>query len=181
MTDFLVRVSTAEDILPVSLIYAHHVKHGTATFEITPPEADEIARRRNAVLAEGLPFLVAECEGAVAGYAYAGLYRPRPAYRHTIEDSVYVHPEHTRKGLGRLLLTELIVQCELGPWRQMIAIIGDSGNTPSIHLHQALGFRHAGVFRSVGWKFGRWLDTVLMQRPLGVGDQLGVRTSDDAP
>jgi phosphinothricin acetyltransferase len=173
MTDFLVRGSTAADILPISLIYAHHVKHGTATFEITPPKPREIAKRRDAVLGDGLPFLVAECEGVVAGYAYASLYRPRPAYRFTIEDSIYLHPDHVRKGTGRLLLTEMIRECELGRWRQMIAVIGDSGNAPSIRLHEALGFRHAGVFRSVGWKFGRWLDTVLMQRQLGTGDRLG--------
>jgi L-amino acid N-acyltransferase YncA len=172
MADFLVRGSTADDILPVSHIYAHHVNHGTATFEITPPDGEEIARRRQSVLSEGLPYLVAECEGRVVGYAYATLYRPRPAYRFTIEDSIYLHPGQARKGLGRLLLTELIRQCEEGRWRQMIAVIGDSGNTPSIRLHQALGFHHTGVFQAVGWKFGRWLDTVLMQRALGPGGQL---------
>jgi L-amino acid N-acyltransferase YncA len=181
MTDFLVRGSTSDDVVPISFIYAHHVQHGTATFETTPPDAHEIARRRDSVLAHGLPFLVAECEGEIAGYAYAGLYRPRPAYRFTVEDSIYIHPGHMRKGIGRLLLTELIAQCELGGWRQMIAVIGDSDNTPSINLHEALGFHHAGVFRSVGWKFGRWLDTVLMQRPLGIGDQLGAPASDEAP
>jgi len=108
----------------------------------------------------------------VIGYAYASLYRPRPAYRFTIEDSIYIHPDHLRQGIGRLLLGELIRQCESGHWRQMIAVIGDSGNTSSIRLHQELGFQHTGVFRSVGWKFGRWLDTVLMQRSLGVGDEL---------
>lgn len=170
MTDILLRPSDASDVLSISAIYAHHVTHGTASFETNPPDADEIARRRNAVLAEGLPYLIAECRGEVAGYAYAGLYRPRPAYRFTVEDSIYIHPDHLRKGLGRLLLAELIRQCESGRWRQMIAVIGDTANTPSIRLHEELGFRHAGVFQSVGWKFGRWLDTVLMQRPLGVGD-----------
>jgi phosphinothricin acetyltransferase len=171
MSDLLVRASVAEDVIPISLIYAYHVMHGTATFEITPPTPDEIARRRAAVLDEGLPYLVAECDGVVAGYAYAGLYRPRPAYRYTIEDSIYIHPDHLRKGMGRRLLTELIRKCELGRWRQMIAVIGDSGNAPSIRLHEDAGFVPAGVFQSVGWKFGRWLDTVLMQRPLGPGDQ----------
>jgi phosphinothricin acetyltransferase len=168
----LIRASTDADVPPIAEIYARHVLHGTATFETTPPDTGEIARRRNAVLAAGLPFLVAEHAGVIAGYAYATLYRPRPAYRYTIEDSIYIHHDHIRKGLGRLLLAELIRQCELGRWRQMIAVIGDSANTPSIRLHQALGFQHTGVFRSVGWKFGRWLDTVLMQRPLGSGDQL---------
>jgi L-amino acid N-acyltransferase YncA len=171
MTDPLLRNSTATDILPISLIYAHHVTHGTATFEIIPPDADEIRRRRDAVLSENLPFLVAETDGVVAGYAYATLYRPRPAYRFTIEDSIYVHPDHLGKGIGRLLLAELIRRCEAGRWRQMIAVIGDSANRASIGLHETAGFRHTGVFESVGWKFGRWLDTVLMQRPLGLGDQ----------
>ena len=171
MTDVLLRPAEAADIVPITLIYAHHVTHGTASFETTPPDAAEITRRRDAVLAEGLPYLVAESHGTVAGYAYAGLYRPRPAYRHTVEDSIYIHPDYQRKGIGRLLLTELIRQCEAGRWRQMIAVIGDSANTPSIRLHEELGFRHTGVFQSVGWKFGRWLDTVLMQRQLGIGDR----------
>jgi phosphinothricin acetyltransferase len=110
-------------------------------------------------------------DGELAGYAYAALYRPRPAYRHTIENAIYIHPNHLRQGLGRSLLAELIRQCELGPWRQMIAVIGDSANSASVRLHESAGFRHSGVFQSVGWKFGRWLDTVLMQRPLGLGDQ----------
>jgi L-amino acid N-acyltransferase YncA len=167
----VIRTSTAADVVSISHIYAHHVMRGTATFEITPPIPEEMARRRDAVLDEGLPYLVAECGGDVAGYAYAGLYRPRPAYRYTVEDSIYLHPDYLRRGIGRRLLAELIRQCELGSWRQMIAVIGDSGNTPSIRLHENAGFFHAGRFQSVGWKFGRWLDTVLMQRPLGAGDQ----------
>jgi phosphinothricin acetyltransferase len=169
----LVRESTAGDVITISRIYAHYVKHGTATFEIAPPAAEEIARRRGSIVAEGLPYLVAESRDGVAGYAYASLYRPRPAYRFTVEDSIYIHPEYVRKGIGRLLLAELIRRCELGPWRQMVAVIGDSGNTPSIRLHEEMGFRRAGAFQSVGWKLGRWLDTVLMQRQLGVGDQAG--------
>jgi phosphinothricin acetyltransferase len=172
MTDLLVRGSTAADVPSISALYAHHVQSGTSTFEITPPDVVEVARRRNTVVAEGLPFLVAECEGIIAGYAYATLYRPRPAYRFTLEDSIYIHPDFLRRGIGRRLLTELIDRCEAGNWRQMIAVIGDSGNRPSIGLHEALGFRHTGLFQSVGWKFGRWLDTVLMQRSLGLGDQL---------
>ena len=171
MTDPLIRDSTADDVVPISLIYSHHVMQGTATFEIIPPDADEISRRRNAVLSEDLPFLVAETESVVVGFAYATLYRPRPAHRFTIEDSIYIHPHHLGKGIGRLLLSELIRRCEAGQWRQMIAIIGDSANRASIRLHENAGFRHTGVFESVGWKFGRWLDTVLMQRPLGFGDQ----------
>lgn len=171
MSELVIRPSVPSDVVPVSLIYSHHVMHGTATFELTPPTSGEIARRRDTVLDAGLPYLVAEYGGAVAGYAYAGLYRPRPAYRHTVEDSIYLHPDHLRKGIGRRLLAELIRQCELGTWRQMIAVIGDSANAPSIRLHEDAGFRHTGVFQSVGWKFGRWLDTVLMQRTLGSGDQ----------
>jgi L-amino acid N-acyltransferase YncA len=173
MNDILVRGSTPADILSIASLYAHHVTHGTSTFELTPPDPTEVARRRQTVISEGLPYIVAECQGEVAGYAYATLYRPRPAYRFTIEDSIYIHPDHLRKGIGRLLLSELIDRCELGKWRQMIAVIGDSANSPSIGLHEALGFQHVGIFKSVGWKFGRWLDTVLMQRSLGVGDQLG--------
>lgn len=168
----IIRNSSPGDIAAIAQIYAHHVMHGTATFELTAPKGDEMARRRVAVLGEGLPFLVAESRGAIAGYAYAGLYRPRPAYKFTVEDSIYLHPDHLRKGIGRLLLAELIQRCEAGRCRQMIAVIGDSTNTGSIRVHEALGFRHVGVFQSVGWKFGRWLDTVLMQRALGSGDQL---------
>src|SRR5690349_4779014 len=135
----MVRPATTSDITSITGIYAHHVLQGTATFEITPPDATEMARRRDAVLAEGLPYLVAEEEGSILGYAYATLYRPRPAYRFTIEDSIYIHPEHHRKGLGRVLLGELIGRCEQGHWRQMIAVIGDSANTPSIQLHLTMG------------------------------------------
>ncbi|HEY3840268.1 MAG TPA: GNAT family N-acetyltransferase [Bryobacteraceae bacterium] len=171
MSETVIRESSPADIQAISQIYAHHVLQGTATFELDPPDEEEISRRRSSVLAEGLPYLVAESGGRVAGYAYAGLYRPRPAYRFTIEDSIYLHPDHLRKGIGRLLLAELIRRCEAGRWRQMIAVIGDSGNLPSIRLHESMGFRHTGTFQSVGWKFGRWLDTVLMQRPLGTADQ----------
>ena len=171
MNEIQLRPSADPDIVPISLIYAHHVKVGTASFETTPPDSHEIARRRGIVLGEGLPFLVAESRGTVAGYAYASLYRPRPAYRYTVEDSIYIHPDHLRKGIGRLLLRELVRRCEQGRWRQMIAVIGDSANTASIRLHEELGFQHTGVFRAVGWKFGRWLDTVLMQRQLGIGNQ----------
>jgi L-amino acid N-acyltransferase YncA len=162
----VIRPALDRDVPEIAAIYAHYVLHALPTFELEPPDPDEIARRRAAILARGLPYLVAEIDGAVAGYAYAGPYRPRPAYRFTVEDSVYVRPEQQRKGLGRLLLAELIAQCESAGCRQMIAVIGDSANTPSIRLHEALGFRHVGVLREVGFKFERWVDTVLMQRAL---------------
>ncbi len=170
MTDILIRPSGAADVASIVAIYSHHVLHGTATFEITPPGPQEIARRRDAILDAGLPYLVAERDGEVAGYAYAGLYRPRPAYQYTIEDSIYLHPGYLRRGIGAKLLDELVRQCERGGWRQLIAVIGDSGNAASIRLHETAGFRHIGVFQSVGWKFSRWLDTVLMQRQLGPGN-----------
>ncbi len=164
------RASTDADVPAIAAIYAHHVLTGLASFETVPPTAQEMARRRLAVLKRGLPFLVAEIAGSVVGYAYASPYRARPAYRFTLEDSIYIHPDHTRKGIGRLLLQALIAFCEEKGYRQMVAIIGDSGNAPSIGLHQAFGFEHAGTLRSVGFKFGRWVDTVLMQRPLAAGD-----------
>jgi phosphinothricin acetyltransferase len=161
----------AETDLPaIQAIYAHHVLHGVASFEEVPPQVAELAARRAAVLAQGLPYLVAEIGGRVVGYAYAGAYRPRPAYRHTIEDSVYVADGMAGRGIGRALLAALIRRCEAGPWRQMVAVIGDSGNAGSIALHEALGFRRAGVLQSAGFKFGRWVDSVLMQRALGPGD-----------
>jgi phosphinothricin acetyltransferase len=171
MSDLLIRKSELSDIPAITSIYAQHVASGTASFETDAPNREEIGRRRDRVLRSSLPYLVAERNGAVAGFAYAAPYRPRPAYRFTIEDSVYVHPWHLRKGAGHALLAELIRQCETGPWRQMIAVIGDSANTGSIRLHESLGFRNVGVFQSVGWKFDRWLDTVLMQRALGSGDR----------
>jgi len=161
------RPSTDGDVPAIAAIYAHHVRTGLASFEIVPPNEEEIARRRTEVLKRGLPFLVADLVGTVVGYAYASPYRLRPAYRSTLEDSIYIHPDHTRKGIGRLLLEALIADCEAKGYRQMIAIIGDSANAPSIGLHRAFGFEHAGTLRSVGFKFGRWMDTVLMQRPLG--------------
>jgi phosphinothricin acetyltransferase len=164
------RPSTDADVPAIAAIYGHHVRTGLASFEIVPPTEDEIARRRQEVLKRGLPFIVAELDGTVVGYAYASPYRPRPAYRSTLEDSIYIHPDHTRKGIGRLLLQELIDDCQAKGYRQMVAVIGDSGNAPSIGLHQAFGFEHAGTLRSAGFKFGRWVDTVLMQRALGNGD-----------
>jgi len=165
-----VRDAGEADMDAVLAIYMHHVLHGLATFEETPPSLDEMRARRAAVLAAVLPYLVAESEGRVVGYAYATAYRPRPAYRFSIEDSVYVADGLAGKGIGSALLGELIARCEKGPWRQMLAVIGNSGNEGSIALHRRMGFAHAGTFTSVGFKLGRWVDTVLMQRPLGGGD-----------
>jgi L-amino acid N-acyltransferase YncA len=166
------RVRDAEetDLGAIARIYAHHVRHGLATFEEIPPTVEELRVRRSAVLASGLPYLVAELPGEVVGYAYASAHRPRPAYRYTLEDSVYIEESLTGLGLGTALLAALIERCEGGPWRQMLAVIGDSGNAGSIALHRRLGFRSVGTFESVGFKLGRWVDTVLMQRPLGPGD-----------
>ncbi|TYR30618.1 N-acetyltransferase [Mesorhizobium microcysteis] len=172
MTEFRasVRDATEADMDAVCAIYAHHVLHGLATFEEVPPSVDEMKTRRAAVLAAGLPYLVAELEGRIVGYAYATAYRPRPAYRFSIEDSVYVEDGLAGNGIGSGLLTALIARCETGPWRQMLAVIGNSGNEGSIALHKRMGFTHTGTFKSVGFKLGRWVDTVLMQRPLGEGD-----------
>lgn len=154
----------------ITAIYAHFVLHGSGTFEEIPPSLQEMTARRARVLAEGLPHLVAELDGAVAGYAYATIYRSRSAYRFTAEDSIYVHHERAGSGIGSALLGELIDRCEALGCRQMIAVIGDSENRASIGLHEKFGFRPAGELRSVGYKFGRWIDTVRMQRALGAGD-----------
>lgn len=158
------------DLGAVQRIYAHHVLHGLATFEEVPPATEELARRYAEILRAGLPCLAADLEGALVGYAYASPYRPRSAYRCTIEDSVYVAHQLTGRGIGRALLESLIARCERGRWRQMLAVIGDSGNAPSIALHRRLGFVTVGTFLAVGFKLGRWTDTVLMQRALGAGD-----------
>jgi phosphinothricin acetyltransferase len=157
------------DIRQITAIYAHAVEHGTASFEIEPPNEAEMATRRKMLLDKGYPYIVAEAGGAIAGYAYAGPYRPRIAYRHTVEDSVYVHPRAARRGIGRMLLTELIAQAEARGFRQMIAVIGDSAQTASIELHRSLGFTPVGTLANIGFKHGRWLDSVLMQRALGDG------------
>ena len=167
---FTLRDSRDADVEEIRAIYAHHVLHGLASFEEAPPDAAEIARRRADVLALRLPYLVAEAEGRVVGYCYATLYRTRSAYRHTLENSVYVRDGMHGRGIGRALLEALIARCEAGPWRQMVAVIGDSGNRASIALHRACGFETIGTLRSVGFKFGRWVDSVFMQRALGRGD-----------
>ncbi|HYH39807.1 MAG TPA: GNAT family N-acetyltransferase [Azospirillum sp.] len=169
MPAVVVRPSRAEDIDAIQAIYAHHVLHGLASFEEVPPDAAELAKRREAILAQGLPYLVAEIGGRVAGYAYASLYRTRSAYRYTLEDSVYVDDGCRGRGVGRALLTRLLAECERWGARQLVAVIGDSGNAGSIGLHAALGFTHAGLLPAVGFKHGRWVDSVLMQRPLGEG------------
>lgn len=166
-----VRNAVEADMAAIHAIYAEAVLHGLASFEETPPTLVEMLSRRSAVLDLGLPYLAAERDGAVVGYAYATGYRPRPAYRHTVEDSVYVADGMRGRGVGRALLQALIEGCEAGPWRQMVAVIGDSGNGGSIALHESLGFRMVGTLESVGFKLGRWVDTVLMQRPLGAGSE----------
>jgi len=168
-----VRPSVADDLAAIQAIYAHHVSHGFGSFEETPPDAGEMAARRLAIIERGMPHLVAEVDGRVLGYAYAGPYRPRPAYRYTIENSVYVAQEAVGRGVGRALLGTLIEVCQAGPWRQMVAVIGDRENTASIALHAAQGFHEAGHLKAVGFKHGRWVDVVIMQRPLGAGDDEG--------
>jgi L-amino acid N-acyltransferase YncA len=167
----LIRPAAPRDLAAITRIYDHAVRHGTASFEIEPPDEKEMARRFEALRAGSYPYLVAELDGTVAGYAYAGPYRARPAYHWTIEDSIYIAQQSQRRGIGRLLLERLLVDAEAGGFRQMIAVIGDSANAGSIELHRALGFRMVGTFDNVGFKFGRWLDSVLMQRPLGEGSK----------
>ena len=165
-----IRPATAADIPAITRIYAHAVEHGTASFELTPPDEAEMARRLRHLLDSKYPYIVAEERGALAGYAYAGPYRTRPAYHWTVEDSVYIAPESHRRGVGRGLLAALIEAAAAGGFRQMIAVIGDSTKqAASIGLHEALGFRHVGILEDVGFKHGRWLDSVLMQLALGEG------------
>lgn len=164
-----IRLSNEDDMAVITDIYGGAVREGTASFELTPPTLDEMLQRRAALLAEDYPFLVAENDGHVVGYCYAGKYRPRPAYRFTVEDSIYVSPRMHSRGVGRALLARLIQECEVRGMRQMIAVIGDSNNLGSINLHKALGFKPAGIVKDVGFKFGRWLDQVTMQRALGEG------------
>jgi phosphinothricin acetyltransferase len=170
MTGFSIRPAIAADFPAIQRIYAHHVLTGLASFEETPPDLTEIARRWQAIAETGLPYVVAvDAAGEIAGYAYAGPYRPRSAYRFTVEDSIYLDPRAIGKGLGRALLARLIEDATACGKRQMIAVIGDSANLASIGVHMALGFEPTGTFRAVGFKFGRWVDSVLMQRSLGPG------------
>ena len=172
MSGFTIRPAEPCDIAAMTRIYAHAVRHGTASFEIDPPDESEMRRRFEALVGGGYPSLVAAqgvagSAGEVLGYAYAGPYRARPAYRFTVEDSIYVAPQTQRHGIGRALLRQLITECEARGFRQMIAVIGDSAQTASIALHAGLGFRLVGTLEAVGFKFDRWLDSVLMQRGLG--------------
>jgi len=165
----LIRPSSGADIPAITAIYGHNVQHGTGTFELESPSEAEMSRRCDDVTGKGLPWLVGEADGVVLGYAYANHFRPRRAYRFCVEDSIYLAPQARGKGLGRLLLTELMSRCEAIGARQMLAVIGDAQNLGSIGVHAALGFEHTGVLKAAGWKFGRWLDVVLMQKALGSG------------
>ena len=177
MTAISIRPATPADIPAITRIYAHAVQHGTASFELEPPDESEMARRQQALLDGGFPYLVAAGDGAedddgdsvILGYAYAGPYRARPAYRFSVENSVYVAADAHRRGVGRALMDRLIAESVARGYRLMIAVIGDSAQTPSIELHRAAGFKLVGAFEGVGYKFDRWLDTVLMQRALGKG------------
>ena len=175
----LLRSAVDADLPAVQAIYAHWVENGTGSFELEAPSLDEMTKRRADVLSKGLPYLVAETDGQVIGYAYGNWFRPRPAYRFSVENSVYVRPDARRAGIARLLMVELLARCEMAGARQMVAVIGDSANAGSVGLHSALGFRHIGTLQSTGWKFNRWLDTVLMQRALGAGD--GIPATANGP
>lgn len=167
----LIRPSQAADMPAITEIYRHHVLHGTATFETEAPSETDMGARRDDVLGKGLPWLVAEVDGAVQGYAYATWFRPRAAFRYCVEDSIYLAPGMEGKGLGRALLSELIARCEAAGMRKMVAVIGDSANEASIGLHRATGFNLMGTLPNCGWKFERWLDIVIMERVLGPGAQ----------
>ena len=169
MSDVRIRPATPADLPHIVRIYAPAVLTGSSSFETEPPDEMEMARRMKYVLEGGYPYLAAEIGGRFAGYAYASVYRTRPAYRFSVEDSIYIDPGAQRQGVGRALLDRLIADCEARGFRQMIAVIGDSEQTPSIELHRAAGFRMAGTVENVGYKFGRWLDSVTMQRALGPG------------
>ena len=164
-----IRPTTAADLPAITGIYEHAVLYGTATFELIPPDLVEMTRRFDALMEGGFPYFVATLDGRVVGYAYAGAYRPRPAYRFTVENSVYLEPAIHRRGIGMQLLQRLIVESEARGYRQMIAVIGDSANAGSIGVHTKCGFDMIGTHPNVGFKFGRWLDTVMMQLPLGEG------------
>ncbi|MFM0660464.1 GNAT family N-acetyltransferase [Paraburkholderia sediminicola] len=166
----VIRDAAEADLPTIQAIYAHHVLTGVASFEEIPPSVDDLRTRLASVRSHGLPYMVAEIDGEVAGYCYATPYRPRAAYRHTIEDSIYIGDAYRGRGLGRALLQALIERCETGPWRQMVAVIADGGSGGSLSLHTQLGFELTGTLKAVGFKHGRWLDTTLMQRILGAGD-----------
>ena len=167
----LVRPATAADIPAITAIYGHHVLHGLATFEVEPPDTAEMTRRFATIRELGLPYLAAEINGEVAGYAYAAVYRARPAYRYTVEDSVYVLDDCAGQGIGSALMPALIDGCARAGCRQLVAVIGDSDNLASIRLHEKFGFKRVGMLPAVGFKFGRWVDSVLMQRDLADGQR----------
>lgn len=166
----IIRPSQANDLAAITAIYRHHVLQGTGTFELEPPSLEDMAIRRQDVLSKGLPYLVAADDHQVIGYAYCNWFKPRPAYRFSAEDSIYMAPDALGRGYGRALLTELAAQAEKAGVRKLIAVIGDSANLGSIRVHQSVGFTHVGVLKSCGWKFGQWRDVVLMDRALGAGD-----------
>ena len=170
MSNLVIRPSTEDDVPSIAAIYGDNVLNGTGTFELDAPDEAEMARRREDVVGKGLPWLVAQREGVVLGYAYANHFRPRKAYRFCVEDSIYLAADAKGQGLGRLLLAELLARCEAAGARQMLAVIGDSANGGSIGVHRALGFEHVGVMKSAGWKFDGWRDVVIMQKALGAGD-----------
>jgi phosphinothricin acetyltransferase len=165
-----VRPAKPADIPAIQAIYSHHVLNGLASFEEEPPSVDEMRRRFEDITRRGLPYVVADFGGSVAGYGYCALYRMRSAYRYALEDSVYVRHDAHGRGIGTAILSDLVRRCEGLGYRQLIAVIGDSGHAASIALHASLGFLRVGTLRSVGFKFGRWVDSVIMQRPLGPGD-----------
>lgn len=165
----IIRPSRGEDVAVIARIYGHHVLHGVASFEEVPPSVEEMGRRRDDIVARGFPYLVAERAGRVVGYCYAGSYRARIGYRFTVEDSIYIDPSEVGRGIGRALLTQVIDRVIEQGYRQMIAVIGGSETVPSIRLHAALGFAQVGIFPAIGFKFGRWIDSVYMQRALGPG------------
>ena len=167
----IIRASQSSDIAQITDIYAHHVLHGTGTFEVDPPGIADMRQRRDDVLGKGLPYLVAVEGEQVLGYAYCNWFKPRPAYRYSAEDSIYLAPLASSSGLGRALLGELASQAERAGVRKLIAVIGDSANTASIGVHRSVGFADVGVLKSCGWKFDRWLDVVLMDKTLGQGNR----------
>jgi phosphinothricin acetyltransferase len=166
----IIRPSTDADLPAITAIYAHHVLTGTGTFEVDPPSADDMRGRRADVLSKGLPWLVAVQNDVVTGYAYCNWFKPRPAYRYSAEDSIYLSPEATGKGIGRTLLAELMAQAQRAGVRKLIAVIGDSANAGSIAVHKSAGFQPVGVLKSCGWKFDKWLDVVMMDKALGEAD-----------
>ena len=177
----IIRPSQPEDIAAITAIYAHHVLVGTGTFETEPPSQSDMTNRRADVLSKGLPYLVAVDEDKVLGFAYCNWFKPRPAFRFSAEDSIYLAPDAHGQGLGRALLTELMAQAEKAGIRKLIAVIGDSANAGSIGVHRSAGFSDAGILKSCGWKFDKWLDVVLMEKALGWGDRSQPQQSNEPP